>query len=90
MSCADMQNVGLGWGKKKKGILDPRIPTFCMSGHVSRVTCHMPRVTCHGETSQWRVCYQRGLPCLVYIIPPTMMNNILPFTCFFLNDNIKE
>ena len=35
----------------------------------------MSRVTCHnffwgggqsGEASRWRVCYQRGLPCLVF------------------------
>ena len=44
--------------------------------HISCVTCHMSLVTCniffllffffyfgqHSEASQWRVCYQRGLP----------------------------
>ena len=42
-------------------------PPICQ---VSHVTCHMSCVTCHidsGEASQWRVCYQRGLPCLVLI-----------------------
>ena len=48
--------------------------------HVSHVTCHMSRVMCQiflffffffffgqsGEASQGRVCYQRGLPRLVY------------------------
>ena len=49
--------------------------------HVSGVTCHVSPVTCHmsrvrfyffwgggqsGEASQGRVCYQRGLPRLVY------------------------
>ena len=43
--------------------------------HISHVTCHMSHVTCDifsflfflqiGETSRWRVCYQRGLPSLV-------------------------
>ena len=45
--------------------------------HMSHVMCHMSQVTCHhliyfffffgqrGEVSQWRVCYQPGLPCLV-------------------------
>ena len=39
--------------------------------HVSHVTCHMSGVTLHvslqrGGASWWRVCYQRGLPRLVY------------------------
>ena len=40
--------------------------------HVSGVICHMSRVTCHFlfgqrcEASQWRVCYQWGLPRLVF------------------------
>ena len=49
--------------------------------HVSRVTSHMSHVTCHmshlfiyfifffGQSCgayRWRVCYQRGLPRLVY------------------------
>ena len=48
--------------------------------HVSRVTCHMSHVTCYmshdifnffifwqnGGASQWSVCYQRGLPRLVF------------------------
>ena len=51
-----------------------------VSRHMSRVTCHMSRVTCHmshitifffffgqrGEAYWWRVCYQRGLPRLVF------------------------
>ena len=45
--------------------------TMCQ---VSHVTCHMSRVMCHfffsqsGEAYWWRVCYQRGLPRLVYFI----------------------
>ena len=45
--------------------------------HVSLVTCPVSRVTCHFffffsfgqsvETSRWRVCYQQGLPCLVFL-----------------------
>ena len=49
--------------------------------HVSYVRCHVSGVTCQvscvtffyffvwqsGEASRWRVCYQRGLPRLVYI-----------------------
>ena len=49
-------------------------PVTC---HVSHVTCHVSPVTCHmsfvfclflqiGGTSRWRVCYQRGLPCLIF------------------------
>ena len=49
---------------------------------MSRVTCHVSRVTCHmslfsfsfgqsGEAYWWRVCYQRGLPRLVFIIKAT-------------------
>ena len=39
--------------------------------HMSRVSCRMSRVTYNffydrdGEAYRWRVCYQRGLPCLV-------------------------
>ena len=53
----------------------------CVMCHVSRVTCHMSPVTCHlshvtchkkigqsGEASRWRVCYQRGLPRLVFMM----------------------
>ena len=44
--------------------------------HVSLVSCHMWPVTCHmrqfffwqnGWASKWVVCYQRGVPRLVYI-----------------------
>ena len=53
--------------------------------HVSRVTCHVSRVTCHnffnffyflfflgqsGEAYRCRVCYQQGLPPLVYVRNP--------------------
>ena len=43
--------------------------------YVSHVTCHVSPVTCHvsfkkigqsGGASRWRVCYQRGLPRLVF------------------------
>ena len=41
--------------------------------HMSYVTCHMSHVMCHmsiffGEAYRLRVCYQRGLPRLVYMI----------------------
>ena len=49
--------------------------------HMSRVKCHMSHLTCHnflflflfffgqsGEAYRWRVCYQRGVPCLVFCI----------------------
>ena len=50
--------------------------------HMSHVTCHMSHVTCHmsrvtfffiiifwqsGEAYRWRVCYQPGLPRLVFL-----------------------
>ena len=51
----------------------------CVTCHVSHVTCHMSHIMCHmsyfffifffgqsGEAYQWRVCYQRGLPRLVF------------------------
>ena len=47
--------------------------------HMSRVMCHVSHVRCHmylfffffffgqsGGAIRWRVCYQRGLPCLVF------------------------
>ena len=46
--------------------------------HVSRVMCHVSHVTCNfnffflqnflqsGGASRWRVCYQQGLPRLVF------------------------
>ena len=51
----------------------------CVTCHVSHALCHMSCVTCHvshgmcniyfflqsGGSSQWRVCYQWGLPSLV-------------------------
>ena len=49
--------------------------------HVSHVMCHMSHVACHvsiylfiyffgqkGGAYCWRVCYQRGLPRLVFIV----------------------
>ena len=48
--------------------------------HMFHVTCHVSHVTCHmlfffslffwtnGEAYRWNVCYQRGLPHLVYAI----------------------
>ena len=52
---------------------------------MSLVMCHVSRVTCHvshvmflfflfffgqsGEAYRWRVCYQRGLPRLVSLLP---------------------
>ena len=58
-------------------------PTPCVICHVSIVMCHTSGVTCHvspvhfcifekivqsGGASRWRVCYQQGLPRLVYLI----------------------
>ena len=54
-------------------------PTIC---HMSGVTCHVSHVMCEvslfslffwgggqsGGASLGRVCYQRGLPCLVYVV----------------------
>ena len=46
----------------------------CVMCHLSCVTCHVSCVTCHpflfkknqsGGASQWRVCYQWGLPRIV-------------------------
>ena len=42
--------------------------------HMSRVTCHMSQFFFYfffgqsGEAYRWRVCYQRGLPRLVFMI----------------------
>ena len=56
-----------------------------VSYHVSGVRCHMTGVTCNiiillfffyhfiflsDEARRWRVCYQRGLHCLVYLQQP--------------------
>ena len=49
----------------------------CVRREMSYVMCHTSHVTCNGsffflffglssEASRWRVCYQRGLPCLVF------------------------
>ena len=49
----------------------------CVICHVSHVICHMSHVTCHVSwftdfffqspgVSQWRVCYQQGLPRLFF------------------------
>ena len=56
--------------------------------HASHVPCHMSRVTCHmlhfflgqsGEGYRWRVCYQRGLHCLVFAkIPLNYLKLFLP------------
>ena len=68
--------------------------------HMSRVTCHMSHVMCHmsrvtfffffgqsGEAYLWRVCYQRGLPRLVFRKVPLKFMTIsrihaLMKTCF--------
>ena len=53
--------------------------------HVSHVMCHMSCVTCHMSdlyiffghffgASQWRVCYQRGLPRFVLPMPDFLIN----------------
>ena len=48
---------------------------LCVIGHGSRVMCHMSHVKCHvsyiyiffyGGASQWRDCYQLGLPRLFF------------------------
>ena len=67
--------------------------------NMSRVTCYVLRVTCHmshvtfffgqsGEAYQWRVCYQRGLPRLVYhdIIP----NPLGPSARYMIKDTVCE
>ena len=59
---------------------------------MSRVMCHMSRVTCHiffiffffgqsGEAYWWRVCYKRGLPCLVSYFLHVWVNRLKIFTC---------
>ena len=50
----------------------------CVTFHVSHVTCHVSCVTCFlllfflqsGEAYWWRVCYQQGLPRLVFLKVP--------------------
>ena len=72
---------------------------------MSPVTCHMSHVTCHmslffyffllsGETSWWRVCYQRGLPRLVSLMAPSSWTQTLPdivkiYTNLFLQQECK-
>ena len=52
----------------------------CVTSHVSHVMCHMSHVTCNiffgqkGGASQWRVCYQWGLPRLVLPMPDFLIN----------------
>ena len=56
------------------------LPVTC---HVSCVTCNVSHVLCHmshviffspfffgqsGEAIRWRVCYERGLPCLLFVV----------------------
>ena len=59
---------------------------------MSRVTCYVSHVACHmshvifffgqsGEAYQWRVCYQRGLPRLIYTL---IAYSLLHFTDFAL------
>ena len=72
-----------------------RCHVSCVRCHVSRVRCHMSGVTCHSfffffgqivEASRWRVCYQRGLPCLVpmtsdiHRVGPSTLLHIWPRT----------
>ena len=52
--------------------------------HMSHVTCHMSFVICHiffpffsgqfDEAYRWRVCYQRGLPRLVFYWEQSIFN----------------
>ena len=62
-------------------------PTMC---HMSRVTCHMSCVFFYfvfgqsGGASQWRVCYQRGLPSLVFILTWFWFTKVLWFTLIWL------
>ena len=70
----------------------------CVTSHMSRVTCHLSHVIFFfyiliffyvkkngqsGGASRWRVCYQRGLPHLVYIVKGR--KSILFFSRRFLN-----
>ena len=77
--------------------------------HVSRVTCHMSSVTCHmsqflffylcffrhsGGASWWGVCYQQGLPRLVFTerpCGPIQSNQIkVEHRCCFFLECIKS
>ena len=45
--------------------------------HVAHVTCHVSHVIFFiGGASRWRVCYQQGLPRLVYSIFPFELSSI--------------
>ena len=52
--------------------------------HVSQVTCHMSCVTCH------RVCYQRGLPRLVFPKQAQLMIKVLKYLTFFVTPSIQN
>ena len=64
----------------------------CVTCHMSHVTCHMSHVTCpvshvnlffifflgqSGAAYRWRVCYQRGLPRLVYNLNDFMIKKLI-------------
>ena len=60
--------------------------------HMSHVTCHMSHVTCHiflfifflgqsGEAYWSRVCYQRGLPRLVFLCFLESCQQLIVYTC---------
>ena len=66
----------------------------CFTCHMSHVMCHVSRVTCHifffwqsGEAYRWRVCYQRGLPCLVWLSIIFLQNLLL---WFFLKNTLWQ
>ena len=69
------------WEQRRFDDLEEKAEVFRQSitmCHISRVPCHMSRVRCpvsgvqvtffggSGGTSRWRVCYQQGLPRLVF------------------------
>ena len=59
---------------------------------MSRVTCHMSHVICllflllfgqSGEAYRWRVCYQRGLPRLVFFLFRIGFKSFFSSICLF-------
>ena len=59
------------WGEILRESWTPTICHMsCVTCHVSHVMCHVSGVKCHfflsGGASLGRVCYQQGLPCLVF------------------------
>ena len=79
-------------------------PVTC---HMSHITCHTSCITCHVphvtyiyiyffsgqncEASRWMVCYQKGLPCLVFNLQLMVILRLsTPFLIHYLIESLRE